>query len=184
MNALFIEELLAAQVADTVVGPEKDRGRVQTSCFLKICQDSSDLFVGLDPGIQILRPVLAKIRVIRVVWRQNYLFGISMAVGFAVLAAFQLELGEYGLVAWRFFPVAAVIDLARRDEVVVRLALVCDVVAGITEELGDQFDRLGHLVAVVIGHIASAFSGRGLAAVIVGAEGGLVHATDHGRATG
>ena len=64
-NAFFIEELLAAQVTDTMVGPEKDRGRIQTPSNLEISQYPANLFVGLDPRIQILRPVLAKLRVTR-----------------------------------------------------------------------------------------------------------------------
>ena len=167
-----------------MIGPEKDRGRIQTPGNLEVSQYPANLFVGLDPGIQILRPVLTKLRVIRVVWRQNHLTGIRMALRFAVLPTFQLKLCEYRLIGRRPFPVASVIELARRDEIVVRLALVCDVVAGIAEELGDQLYRLRHLVAVVIGLVTSAFSGRDLTAVVVDAEGGLVHAADHGRATG
>ena len=60
-----------------------------------------------------------------------------MALRFSVLATFQLKLCEYGLIRRRFFPVASVIELARRDEIVVRLALVCNVVPGIAEELRD-----------------------------------------------
>ena len=52
------------------------------------------------------------------------------------------------------------------------------------EELGDQLDRLGYLVAFVIGRVAPAFSGRGLAAVVMYPKSGLVHAAHHGRATG
>ena len=102
-----------------------------------------------------------------------------MALRFSVLATFQLKLCEYGLIRWRFFPVASVIELASRDEIVIRLALVSDVVPGITKKLRDQFYRLGHLVAIIIGHVASTFSRRGLTSVIVDAEGGLIHAADH-----
>ena len=45
--AFFVEELFAAQVADAVVRPQEDRGRVQASRFLEIRQDSSDFFIGL-----------------------------------------------------------------------------------------------------------------------------------------
>ena len=72
------------------------------------------------------------------------------------------------------------IELASRDEIVIRLALVSDVVPGITEKLRNQFYRLGHLVAIIIGLIASTFSRRGLTSVIVDTEGGLIHTADHG----
>ena len=91
---------------------------------------------------------------------------------------------KMGWSAGAFLPVVAVIELARRDEVVIGLALVGDEISGVAEELGDQLDRLGYLVAFVIGRVAPAFSGRGLAAVVVYPKSGLVHAAHHGRATG
>ena len=121
---------------------------------------------------------------IRIVRRQDHPGGIGLAFRFAVLPPTELELSEDGLVGGRLLPVAAVIELARRDEVVVGLALVGDEVPGIAEELGDQLDRLGDLVAVVVGRVSSTFAGRGLATVVVYPKGGLVHSADHRRATG
>ena len=158
-NTFFIEELLAPKVADSMVRPKKDRSRIQSSGSLEIGEDLSDFFIGLNPRIQILGPVLSKYGVIRVVRWQIYLVGIGMTFSFAVLSSNELELGENRMIGWCFLPVIAMIELARRDKVVIGLALVGDKVPSITEELGDQLDRLGNLVAVVVGRVAPPFTG-------------------------
>ena len=77
-----------------------------------------------------------------------------MTFRFAVLSPTKLELGKDGLVGRCLLPVIAMIELARRDKVVIGLAPVCDKVPSITEELRDQLDRLGNLVALVVGRVA------------------------------
>ena len=81
-----------------------------------------------------------------------------MTFSFAVFSSTELELGKDGLICRCLLPIVAMIELARRDKVVIGLAPVCDKVTSITEELRDQLDRLGNLVALVVGRIAPTFA--------------------------
>ena len=82
-----------------------------------------------------------------------------MAFRFAVLSTTKLELGKDGLIGCCLLPVIAMIELAPRDKVVIGLTPVCHKVPSIPEELGDQLDRLGYLVAIVVSRVAPPFTG-------------------------
>ena len=82
-----------------------------------------------------------------------------MTFRFAVLSPNKLELGKDGLISRSLLPIDAMIELARRDKVVIGLALVGEKVPSITEELRDQLYRLGNLVALVVGRVAPPFPG-------------------------
>ena len=77
-----------------------------------------------------------------------------MTFSFAVFSSTELELGENRLIGRCLLPIIAMIEFTRRDKVVIGLALVGHKVPSITEELRDQLDRLGNLVALVVVRVA------------------------------
>ena len=64
MRPAVVEELLVSNVADAVVGHEKDHGIVEISTLLEPLDDGTELVIGVAHAIEILRPVLADHRML------------------------------------------------------------------------------------------------------------------------
>ena len=178
-------------MAHAVVGEEEHDGVVGDTLPLESLHDLADLPVDVLDRLEVLRPVLAHLRVVRVVGRELDLLGVDAAglhgleglqsALVAALAAAQLDLGEERLAAGATGPVRAVVQVRRVFEVVVRLALgECPVIAEaavgdvVARPAQDRRDRL-HVAGQPDLEISPP------AAVIVRADGRLVHPRDQGR---
>ena len=184
-GALLAEELLAAGVADAVIGEKEHHRVVGHSLALQAVQDLADLPIHVLDRLQILRPVLADCRVIRVVGWQLDLLRVNAVSLYALdrlqralvakLPAPQLDLSEERLVASAASPVRPIVEIRGVLEVVVRLALgegAIGAVAAVGNEIaGPAHDRRGRFD--IVGEMDLEVSPS--AAVIVGTDRGLVH---------
>ena len=205
MRALVVQELLASGMADAVVREEDDQGIVEQPFGLQPLDDSAYMPVGDPHAVQIGCPIGQQERIARVVGRQDDIGRIrgaaqllddvlrEVGVGFrgvaSQLAAVQLDLHEERLPRLAPGPIVAVVHLRIPIEVVIRLAqadprhraaaevetrqTAADArpVPGPLKQLGDGPHAFGQLDAM-----------RSTpAAVVMGADRGLVHAGDQGR---
>ena len=69
MGPFFVEELLAAGVADAVVGHEHDQRIRQLAFLFKAGEHAADVQVGQADGIEVIGPVLQEHRISRVIRR-------------------------------------------------------------------------------------------------------------------
>ena len=138
MRTFFIKELLAAGVADAVVGHEDDQSVRQLAFLFEPGEHAADVQVGQADGVEVIGPVLQQHRVARVVGRQGDLAGVGDGAqftddmftkfhsggfrAFTQFATVQLDLHEERLPGLAAGPVMRVVDGRIPLEVVVRLA--------------------------------------------------------------
>ena len=192
--ALVVEKLLAAGVADAVIGHEEHDGVVEQLLPLQPRDHIAHFLVRVPAAVEVVGPVLEDHRIARVVRREHDVGGIGVRAEFlfhavlpgrvrplpAVLAAVQLDLHEERLARLASGPVVAVVHLAVPLEVVVGLAepvagrlesADARVVAGLLEQHGNRHD--------VPGKLDLQFAAT--AAVVMGADRGLITPGDQCR---
>ena len=96
VRAFFVEELLAAGVADPVVGHEDDQRVRQLAFLLEAGEHSSDMGVGQADGVEVVGPILQQHRIARVVGRQGDLRGVRAGAEFADDALAELDAAGLG----------------------------------------------------------------------------------------
>ncbi len=79
MQALFVAELLAADVGLAVVGGEDDDRVVGQAVGFELLEDQADLAIQLGGGVEILGPVLARDRMVGIVRRNDDLRRVGLA---------------------------------------------------------------------------------------------------------
>ena len=183
MQAVVIHELLAAHMGLPVVAHEEHHRVVREAVGFELREDDANLPVQLARGVEILRPVRARDRVVRVDGRQLHLCRVSLGRSLErAMRLLKVDLRVERLVRLQLAPLVGVEGLARIGEIPVRfaaatkaeargqLAQVRREVARLAEAVGGDLHAGGELVAVVA-----------MRAVMMRADGGLIHPGHEGR---
>lgn len=189
MNTLLVKELLAAGMAYSMVGPEKDDGVVEDFFILESLNELTKEFVSESDGIEVGGPVISNHSVVRVVGRNFKKRGVGICgftkflenevvpvFTFPVFAPMDLYLGEEGLIIFSSGPIIAIINFRIEFKIIVGFSLAdlreCAVGGVITSLLKKDWHWDNPLWEID-------FNASPATAVMLGAYGGLVHAGDH-----
>ena len=204
-HPFVVQELLATRMADPVVGDEDEYRLLQVAGVGQSRDDPPHFPIGITHRVQIIGPVLEDDRIARVIGRQrDLLWGRVAAQGFlntsrplrvvavaAVFASVELYLYEERLALLTFGPVHAVVDALVPLEVVVGLGnadtrIFLNLSVRTHEFFKPEVQRQVPGILEQLRHELYLFRQVNLqraapAAVLVGADGRLVHPGDHGR---